>query len=55
MYLPFCRCADLPAYLREKDIIISPAKKGFRLVLHKDIPASGIERLALGVQAYMAA
>ena len=55
MYLPFDRCADLPAHLREKDIIISPAKKGFRLVLHKDIPASGIERLALGVQAYMAA
>jgi hypothetical protein len=45
----------LPAYLRAQDIIISPAKKGFRLVLHKDIPASEMDRLALGVQTYMAA
>ena len=55
MYLPSDKCADLPASLRAQDIIISPAKKGFRLVLHKDIPASEMDRLALGVQAYMAA
>ena len=55
MYLPADKVADLPAYLRVKNIIISPAKKGFRLVLHKDIPASEIDRLALGVHAYMAA
>ena len=55
MYLPSDKCADLPVYLRAQDIIISPAKKGFRLVLHKDIPASEMDRLALGVQAYMAA
>ena len=55
MYLPSDKCVDLPAYLRAQDIIISPAKKGFRLVLHKDIPASEMDRLALGVQAYMAA
>jgi threonine aldolase len=55
MYLPSDKCADLPAYLRAQDIIISPAKKGFRIVLHKDIPASEMDRLALGVQTYMGA
>ncbi len=55
MYLPSDKRHDLPAYLRAQNIIISPAKKGFRLVIHKDIPASEIDRLALGVQAYMAA
>ena len=33
MYLPADKVADLPAYLRVKNIIISPAKKGFRLGL----------------------
>ena len=55
MYLPEDKQPGLPAYLRAKNIIISPAKKGFRLVLHKDIPAQEASRLATDVAAFMAA
>ena len=55
MYLPEDKQPALPAYLKTKNIIISPAKKGFRLVLHKDIPATEASRLATDVAAFMAA
>ena len=55
MYLPEDKQPGLPAYLRAKNIIISPAKKGFRLVLHKDIPAQEASRLATDIAAFMAA
>jgi threonine aldolase len=55
MFLPEGKQGELPAFLRARDIIISPAKKGFRLVLHKDIPATQTDRLAKGVAAFMAA
>ncbi len=55
MFLPEEKQGELPAFLRARNIIISPAKKGFRLVLHKDIPATQTDRLAMGVAAYMAA
>jgi len=55
MFLPEGKQGELPAFLRARNIIISPAKKGFRLVLHKDIPATQTDRLAMGVAAYMAA
>jgi len=55
MFLPEEKQGQLPAFLRARDIIISPAKKGFRLVLHKDIPATQTDRLAKGVAAFMAA
>ena len=55
MFLPAGKQSKLPAFLHARDIIISPAKKGFRLVLHKDIPATQTDRLAKGVAAFMAA
>ena len=55
MFLPDDKQGELPGFLRARDIIISPAKKGFRLVLHKDIPAAQTDRLAKGVAAFMAA
>lgn len=55
IYLPEDKQPALPAYLRAKNIIISPAKKGFRLVLHKDIPAPEASRLATDIAAFMAA
>ena len=55
MFLPEGKQGELQAFLRARHIIISPAKKGFRLVLHKDIPATQTDRLAKGVAAFMAA
>ena len=39
----------LPKHLKAKGVIISPAKKAFRLVIHKDIPDAGIDTLCEAV------
>lgn len=41
---------NLPAKLKTKNITISPAKKAFRLVVHKDISDAGITALIDGVK-----
>ena len=51
--LPDERTAGLKPYLAKKGFIISPAKKSFRLVIHKDIPGQAIDQLADAVAGYM--
>jgi len=53
MRLPEDRQAGLKPFLAGRNIIISPPKKAFRLVLHKDIDRAGVAGLAAGVSAYM--
>ena len=53
MDMPEDRKAGLRPYLAEKGLIISPAKKTFRFVTHKDIPEQAIEQFADAVASYM--
>ena len=51
--IPEERKTGLRSYLAEKGLLISPAKKSFRLVTHKDIPEYAIEQFADAVASYM--
>ena len=53
MDMPDHRKAGLRPYLAEKGLLISPAKKSFRLVTHKDIPEYAVEQFADAVASYM--
>ena len=53
MNLPEHKNAGLKPYLEKKNILISPAKQAFRLVIHKDIPEQAIEQFADAVASYM--
>ena len=53
MDMPDDRKAGLRPYMAEKGILISPAKKTFRLVTHKDIPKQAVEQFVNALASYM--
>ena len=53
MDIPDDRKAGLRLYLAEKGLLISPAKKSFRLVTHKDIPEQAIGQFVDAVASYI--
>jgi len=54
MQVPDALKSSLPAQLRDRNIKISPAKKMFRLVVHKDIDDDGISAVLHQLASIMA-
>ncbi len=54
MRLPEEKKDGFKAFMAEQNILISPPKAAFRLVLHKDISSDAIQLFAEKIRAYMA-